>query len=172
MDHDLALAVVRPPMPETYAEAISHPESALWWEAMDKEYQAFVDTDTFTVVPPPKGQSVVKCRWVYAEKQDAFGKLQRRKARLVAKGFTQIQGVDYDEIFAPTGNKTSFRALLHVAAVKDMEIEMMDFDNAFLNGDLEEEVYMQQPPGYEDKEHPDWVWQLHKPVYGLKQAPR
>ena len=62
--------------------------------------------------------------------------------------------------------------LLHVANAKDMEIEMMDFDNAFLNGDLEEEVYMQQPPGYEDKEHPNRVWGLHKPVYGLKQAPR
>jgi hypothetical protein len=172
MDHDLALSAVRPPIPETYNEAVSHPESDLWWKAMDKEYQAFVETGTFTVVPRPKQHSVVKCRWVYDEKLDAFGNLQRRKARLVAKGYTQIQGVDYEEIFAPTGNKTTLRVLLHVAAAKDMEIEMMDFDNAFLNGDLEEEVYMQQPPGYEDKEHPEWVWILHKPVYGLKQAPR
>ena len=172
MDNDHALAAVRPPMPETYNEAVSHPESSLWWAAMDKEYQAFVDTGTFTLVPPPAGKSVVKCRWVYDEKLDAFGNLQRRKARLVAKGYTQRQGVDYDEIFAPTGNKSTLRVLLHVAAAKDMEIEMMDFDNAFLNGDLEEEVYMQQPAGYEDKDNPNWVWKLHKPVYGLKQAPR
>ena len=96
MDHDLALSAVRPPIPETYNEAVSHPESDLWWKAMDKEYQAFVETGTFTVVPRPKQHSVVKCRWVYDEKLDAFGNLQRRKARLVAKGYTQIQGVDYE----------------------------------------------------------------------------
>jgi histone deacetylase 1/2 len=172
MEGDHALAAIRPPMPETYVEAVSHPESVLWWAAMDKEYQAFVDTGTFTVVPRPQGKSVIKSRWVYDEKLDAFGNLLRRKARLVAKGYTQRKGVDFDEIFAPTGNKSTLRTLLHVAAVRDWEIDVMDFDNAFLNGDLEEEVYMQQPDGYAVEEHPDWVWRLHKPVYGLKQAPR
>jgi histone deacetylase 1/2 len=114
----------------------------------------------------------VKCLWVYDEMLNADGELLRWKARLVAKGYTQIEGVNYNEIFAPTGNKTTLRILLHIGAVKDMDIEVMDFDNAFLNGDLEEEVYMQQPEGYRSKEHPDWVWKLHKPVYGLKQAPR
>ena len=172
MDLDMALAAIRHPKPETYQEAISHPENALWVEAMMKELGAFKSTNTYTLCPLPKGKRAIPCRWVFAEKFDALGNLLKRKGRLVAKGFRAEKGVDYDEIFAPTGKWTTLRVLLHVGAAEDAEIEVMDFDNAFLNGELEEEVYMDQPPGFKDSAHPDWVWRLHKSVYGLKQAPR
>jgi hypothetical protein len=133
---------------------------------------AFDRTDTYSLVPLPKGKKPLPCRWVFAEKFDANGDLLRRKARLVVKGYKAEKGVDYDEIFAPTGTKAALRVLLHVGAARDMDIEVMDFDNAFLNGELEEEVYMEQPDGFVDPEHPDHVWRLHKAVYGLKQAPR
>jgi len=106
-------------------------------------------------------------------------KLKRRpdgtphfKSRLVAKGCSQIPGVDYQETYAPTPRLTSARMMLHLAATHDLSVHIMDVDQAFLHGELEEEVYMEPPPGMPGHPGPDMVWRLRRPLYGLKQAPR
>ena len=103
---------------------------------------------------------------------DSEGRLQRYKARLVAKGFTQKKGIDYDETFSPVVHMESFRTLMAMAAKMDWEIEQMDVDTTFLNGDLEEEIYMKQPPEFHVKGAEQKVCRLKKAIYGLKQASR
>ena len=112
----------------------------------------------------PPGQSVVGYRWVYKIKTKADGSVERYKARLVVKGFTQEYGIDYEETFAPVARLTSVRYLIAVVAIRRWPLYQMDVKNAFLNGDLHEEVYMQPPPGQ--------VCRLRRALYGLKQAPR
>ena len=120
-----------------------------------------------TLVPRPKGRKVIKNRWVYAQKHDG-----RYKARLVAKGFTQVWGEDYHETFSPVARFESLRYMFAHAALEDWEMDSMDVKTAFLNGDLEEEIYMEQPEGWEVPGKEDWVCLLKKAIYGLKQASR
>ena len=122
------------------------------------------------MVDLPPGQSVVGYRWVYKIKTKADGSVERYKARLVAKGFTQEYGIDYKETFAPVARLTSARCLIAVATVRRWPLYQMDVKNAFLNGDLHEEVYMQLPPGYPHSG--SQVYHLCRALYGLKQAPR
>ena len=103
-------------------------------------------------------------------KRDKVG-IAFAKATIVAKGYSQVKGVDYYETWAPTPRPATTRMLLHLAAALDLEIHTMDVDQAFLQGDLEEEIYMEPPPGIPTS-GPDMVWKLHKPLYGLKQCPR
>ena len=100
------------------------------------------------------------------------GSVSRYKARLVAKGFSQTHGIDYDETFAPVAKMATVMTVIAVAAAKGWYLHQMDVKNYFLQGDLQEEVYMDQPLGYEDESHPDYVCKLRKALYGLKQAPR
>jgi Reverse transcriptase (RNA-dependent DNA polymerase) len=126
--------------------------------------------NVFELVPLPPGRTSIPTLWVFATKRDSDGNVVRHKARLVADGSKQASGVDYDSVFAPTSHLASLRLLLSIAAVKDLEIIHFDVKTAFLHGDLAEDIYMRQPPGYTDGSGK--VWKLRKSLYGLKQAAR
>ena len=159
--------------PRTYAEAMTTPEREQWEQAMREELASIVANHTWTLVPLPAGRRAVGCKWVLKLKRKADGSIDRFKARLVAKGFLQKEGLDYTETFAPVARMPSLRALLAIAAARDLEVHQMDVRTAFLNGELEEDIYMEQPqgfiaPGSEAK----LVYKLHRSLYGLKQAGR
>lgn len=140
---------------------------------MSAELQALEDNDTWSVVSLPSGKSVVGCKWVYKAKLLVDGTLERYKTRLVAKGYTQQEGVDYFETFSPVAKLVTVRTLLAVAAVRGWFLMQLDVNNAFLHGELLEEVYMPLHPGYEKKDATlpaNAVCKLHKSLYGLKQA--
>ncbi|EON88790.1 Ribonuclease H, partial [Plesiomonas shigelloides 302-73] len=118
------------------------------------------------------GEGRLELKWVYKIKRNAKGEVERNKARLVAKGYNQRQGIDYDEVFAPVARLETIRLIISLAAQNAWKIYQMDVKSAFLNGLLEEEVYIEQPPGFEEKGQEDKVLKLKKALYGLKQAPR
>lgn len=127
------------------------------------------DNQTWELTTIPPGKKLIGCRWVYKIKHKAKGEIEKHKARLVAKGFTQIEGGDFNETFAPIANMTIVRCLLTVAATKQWILHQMDVSNAFLHGDLHENVYMKLPHGYNNT-HPNVVCWLKKSLYGLCQA--
>ena len=139
---------------------------------MEDELHALQAQNTWSLVPRDPSKNVVGCKWVFRIKHNPDGSINRYKARLVAKGFTQRPGLDYGATFSPVAKHTTVRTLLSLAISKDWPLRQVDFNNAFLNGMLEEEVYMTQPPGFVDSAHPDFVCRLNKAIYGLKQAPR
>ena len=115
---------------------------------------------------------IIRTKRIYRNKQDEHGQVVRNKARLVAQGYTQVEGIDFDETFASVARLESIRILLAYANHHNILLYRMDAKSAFLNGKIEEEVYVAQPPGFEDPKHPDMVYKLNKALYGLKQAPR
>ncbi|KAL9268686.1 Retrovirus-related Pol polyprotein from transposon TNT 1-94-like protein, partial [Drosera capensis] len=120
----------------------------------------------------PEGAKPVGCKWVFKSKRDANGNVERYKARLVAKGYTQIEDVDYKETFSPVSSKDSFRTIMALVAYFDLELYQMDVKTAFLNGDIEEMIYMVQPESFEVDDPKKMVCKLRKSMYGLKQASR
>ena len=147
-----------------------------WIKAMNAELQALEGTATWEICSLPSDKHAIGCRWVYKVKLNADGSLERYKARLVAKGYTQREGVDFVDTFSPVAKMTTVKTLLAVAAAKKWSLHQLDISNAFLNGDLAEEIYMTLPPGYTPKEGdvlpPNAVCRLRKSLYGLKQASR
>ena len=143
-----------------------------WEKAMDEEMAALDGNETWDLVPLPKDKNVIGCKWVYKVKHNSDGTVSRYKARLVAKGYAQTYGIDYEETFSPVAKMATVCTIIAVAASKGWLLHQMDVKNAFLHGDLQEEVYMEQPQGYEDVRHPSYVCKLKKALYGLKQAPR
>jgi hypothetical protein len=139
---------------------------------MDIEFDALVKNKTWRLVPPMKGRNIVGCKWVYKIKRKQDGSLDRYKARLVAKGFKQRYGIDYDDTFSPVVKMATIHIILSILVSKGWILRQLDEQNAFLHGYLEEEVFMEQPPGYEDSSKPGYVCKLDKALYGLKQAPR
>lgn len=125
---------------------------------------------TWTLVDKPKDRKPVGSKWVFDIKKDRQGKIERYKARLVAKGYSQVPGMDYFDTYSPVVRLESLRALLAIAATEDLEIRQLDVKGAYLHGELKEEVYMVQPPGFEDET--DRVCHLNKTLYGLKQSGR
>lgn len=156
-------------IPRNVQEALQKPE---WAAAVTEEVQALVKNGTWEITTIPEGKKPVGCKWIFSVKHNADGSINRYKARLVAKGFTQSYGVDYEETFAPVAKLNSVRVLLSLAANLDWPLHQLDIKNAFLNGELEEEVYMQIPPGLESHDTSNMVCKLHKSLYGLKQSPR
>ena len=158
--------------PSNIFEAWRGDHSTNWKEATNSEYDSLLSNHTWDLVSLPAGKNVVGSRWVFKVKRNADGTVERFKARLVAQGYSQSQGVDYQEVFSPVVRYNSIRSLLAVANICDWEVHQMDVKTAFLQGDLDEEIYMKQPDGYVDKEKPNHVCKLKKSIYGLKQAAR
>jgi hypothetical protein len=159
--------------PQSLSEARkSNKESAFWESAMLEELASLQEKGTGVLVPLPPGRKAVGSRWVYAYKYDENGQIVRYKAHLVAQGFLQVEGLNFTEAFAPVAKYDTTRAFLSMVAKFDLELDQMDVKTAFLNGGLDEDIYMCQPPGFEDSKYPDWVWKLLKAIYGLKQAGR
>ncbi len=153
-------------------EALTCENSKEWECTMQEKYDSLMANNTCTLVPLPIGRKLVSCKWVFKIKQGANGDVERYKARLVAKGFTQTYGVDYNKSFAPVVKFTSIHCIITLAASEDMEIHQMDVKIAFLNGELEEDIYMEQPQGFVHQGDEHIVCKLHKSLYGLKQSPR
>ena len=133
------------PIPKTVKEALSH---SGWHDAMIEELRALDDNQTWELVDLPLGKKTVGCRWVFAIKVNPDGSVARLKARLVAKGHAQTYGVDYSDTFSPVAKLTSVCLLISLAASKHWALHQLDIKNAFLYGDLHEEVYIEQPPGF------------------------
>lgn len=157
--------------PQTLKEVMARPDSEQWVKAMDEEMASLYENGTWTLEETPGGVKPIPVKWVYKIKRDSKGNIERYKARLVAKGFMQREGIDFNEVFAPVSKHTTLRALLALVAMEDLELHQLDVKTAFLNGDLEEDIYMVQPPGYENG-NPNVTCHLRKALYGLRQAPR
>nr|KAJ0188771.1 hypothetical protein LSAT_V11C900489000 [Lactuca sativa] len=147
-------------------------QDADWIKAMQEELNEFERHKVWTLVPRPSGKTITGTRWVYRNKVDKDEIITRNKARLVAQGFTQIESIDYGETFAPVARIKAIRLFLAYASYMNFIVYQMDVKTTFLHGVLEEEVFLNQPPGFVDKDHPDYMYRLDKAVYGLKQAPR
>jgi hypothetical protein len=132
-----------------------------WVLAMQEELNNFKRNEVWSLVPRPK-QNLVGTKWVFRNKQDEHGVVTRNKARLVAKGYAQVAGLDFGETFAPVARLESIRILLAYAAHHTFRLFQMDMKSAFLNGPIKEEVYVEQPPGFEDDRYPDHVYKLSK----------
>nr|GFC15839.1 retrovirus-related Pol polyprotein from transposon TNT 1-94 [Tanacetum cinerariifolium] len=124
------------------------------------------------LVPLPEGKSVIKTKWIFKNKKDESNLVIRNKTRLVAVDYSQQEGIDYDETFAPIARIEAIRLFLAYAAHKDFTVFQMDVKTAFLNEILKDEVYVGQPSGFVSKQYPDHVYALDKTLYGLKQPPR
>ncbi|CAL5415338.1 unnamed protein product [Camellia sinensis] len=155
-------------IPNQVPEALSDPK---WMHAIQEEMAALQKNQTWTLIPLPKGKKTVGCKWVFSIKHKADGSIERYKARLVAKGYTQTYGIDYHETFSPVAKLNTVRVLLSLAANLDWPLHQFDVRNAFLHGDLKEEVYMDVPPGFSSSQN-GVVCKLNKALYGLKQSPR
>ena len=158
--------------PECYEEVLTHDQKENWLQAMREEMKSLYDNHTYELMNLPKGKKALKNKWVFKLKTEEKSSQPRYKARLVVKGFSQKEGVDFSEIFSPVVKMSSIRVVLGLAASMDLEIQQMDVKTAFLHGELEEEIYMEQPEGFQMKGKEDLVCRLKKSLYGLKQAPR
>src|SRR5271155_3881687 len=159
--------------PATVKEAINHPERGKQWEkAIQDEVNSHLKNHTWDIVPRPRNRQVVSNKFAFKHKKNEVARIVRLKARLVARGFSQIYGIDYLDTYAPVVKLASIRILLAIAAIYGLEIHQMDVVTAFLAGELEEEIYMEQPEGFEIGSREDFVCRLRKSIYGLKQAPR
>jgi hypothetical protein len=145
-------------------EALLDPD---WVLAMQEELNNFKRNKVWSLVPCPK-QNIVGTKWVFRNKQDEHGVVTRNKAQLVAEGYAQVAGLDFEETFAPVARLESIHILLAYAAHHSFRLFQMDVKSTFLNGPIKEEVYVEQPPGFEDDRYPDHVFKLSKVLYGLK----
>ena len=139
--------------------------------AMQEDLNNFERNQVWTLVERPNSNVIGK-KWVFRNKQDEHGVVTRNKARLVAQGFTQVEGLDFEETYAPVARLEAIRMLLAFASHHDFKFYQMDVKSEFLNGPIQEVVYVEQPPGFEDPKFPNHVFKLQKELYGLKQAPR
>ncbi|CAM9865892.1 unnamed protein product, partial [Heterosigma akashiwo] len=137
------------------------------------ELGSLTNKNTYTLVDRPPGANVIGTRWVLSKKFDADSHLvKHNKARLVAQGYSQRYGVDFTQTYSPVNHAPAFCLLLAISANKGYAVDSLDISTAFLNGDIDGDVYVRQPPGFIDPQHPNKVWKLNKALYGLKQSPR
>ena len=159
------------PEPTSYRQSQLRSDGDLWHKACEEEMEAHRLNGTWEIVKLPPGKRAIGSRWFMKVKHNADGSLDRYKARLVAKGYSQRPGFDFKETFAPTVRYSTIRIILAIAALEDLELRSVDISHAYLNGELEEEIFMQQPEGFEVG-GPEYVCRLRKSLYGLKQAGR
>jgi hypothetical protein len=157
--------------PECYDEACQVEDSSKWELAMKDEMKSLISNNTWELAELPVGKKALHNKWVYRVKEEHNGS-KRHKARLVVKGFQQKEGIDYTDIFSPVVKLNTIRSVLSIVAAEGLHLEQLDVKTAFLHGDLDEEIYMQQPEGFSVKEKEKLVCRLTKSLYGLKQAPR
>jgi hypothetical protein len=157
--------------PKCYEEAMQVDTKKKWERGMKDEMDSLVNNQTWDLVQFPAGKRTLQNKWVYKLKEEDGGK-KRYKARLVVKGFAQKKCIDFDETFSPVVKMTSIRTILCLMAIEYFHLEQLDVKTTFLLGDLEEDIYMHQPQGYEVKGKDNLVCRLKKRLYGLKQAPR
>ncbi|GJT94525.1 retrovirus-related pol polyprotein from transposon TNT 1-94 [Tanacetum coccineum] len=155
--------------PKNIKEAMA---DSAWIEAMQDELHQFDRLKVWELVDKPFGKMIIKLKWLWKNKKDEDQTVIRNKARLIAKGYAQEEGIDFEESFAPVARLEAVRIFVAYAAHKSFPIYQMDVKTAFLNGPLKEEVYVAQPEGFVDPDHPEKVYLLRKALYGLKQAPR
>jgi hypothetical protein len=158
--------------PQTFYEAISSSDAKFWKEAIKIEMDSISKNHTWILVDLPKGAKPIGCKWIFKKKYFPDGSIEKYKVRLVAKGFSQKQNIDYFDTFAPVTRISSIRVLIALASIYKLVIHQMDVKTAFLNGDLEEEIYMSQPEGCVVSGQENKVCKLLKSLYGLKQAPK
>lgn len=169
---ELALAMrSRASLPQSYKDAIHSPQGQYWQEAMVEEYKGLMENQTWTLTHLPPGRKPIGGRWVYAIKYKPDGSIERYKARRVAKGFSQRPEYDFVHTYAPTVMASTVRTVLALVATEDLEFDIVDITAAYLNGDLDEDVYMVQPTGFTSNDA-SGVCKLKKAIYGLKQAGR
>jgi hypothetical protein len=154
--------------PSSYEEASSQP---VWKDAVMEEYQSIMKNDAWDIVPRPKGKSVVTSKWIYKIKHVADRSIEKHKERFVAIGFSQVEGIDYDETFALVARYTSIQTIIVLASALGWRLHQMDVKTTFLNGEIEEEVYIEQSNGFVIHGKEAHVCRLKKALYGLKQAP-
>lgn len=160
-------------IPNTYKQALRTPQSEQWKKAAAEEFKSMNDKSVYTLIPRnkvPKGSLIVKSRWVFTVKQDPITNEEKFKGRIVAKGFTQEKGVNYIDKYSPVMRFETLRLAIGIAAIKQWGITQLDAKNAFLNGKLDYDVYLDPPEG--TTKGTDIVWKLHRSLYGLKQSPR
>ena len=173
-----ASALMASTVPEvklTFTQATKGEEAASWMSSCKSEMDSQYKNKTWKLVPRSEARNVLKSMWVFRKRdvlQPSGGYGVKHKARIVAKGYQQVEGVDYEETYAPVVKFTTIRAVLAIVAYLDLELHQMDVKTAFLNGELDEDVYMEQPQDFVDPNFPDYVCKLVKALYGLKQAPR
>ena len=170
--HHVAYNVNQVQEPKSLEEALATEHANQWRAVADSEFESLMKNETWKLVELPSDRKPIGCKWVFKVKYCSDGKIERFKARLVAKGYAQKYGIDYDETFSPVIRFSSIRALLAYAVQNDLLVHQMDVVTAFLNGNLEEEIYMEQPDGYIQPGKENLVCKLQKSLYGLKQSPR
>ena len=158
--------------PLTYQQAMSSPDAPYWKEAVNSEIESILQNHAWELVDLPKGSKPLGYKWIFKKKLKADGSIDKYKARLVIKGFRQKQDLDYFDTYSQVTRITSIRMLIAIASILNLEIHQMDVKTAFLNGELEEEIYMQQPEGFLSPGNENKVCKLGKSLYGLKQAPK
>nr|KYP63849.1 Retrovirus-related Pol polyprotein from transposon TNT 1-94 [Cajanus cajan] len=156
-------------VPKTVKTALADPN---WLAAMQAKITALHTNNTWSLTTLPPGRKPIGCKWVFRVKENPDGSINKYKARLVAKGFHQLPGLDFSETFSPVVNPITIRIVLSLTVSFRWSLRQLDINNAFLNGMLEEDIYMSQPPGFVDSANKHLVCKLHKSLYGLKQAPR
>ncbi|XP_019089082.1 PREDICTED: uncharacterized protein LOC109127931 [Camelina sativa] len=154
--------------PKNHKEAL---RDEFWVAAMQDELEQFERSNVWELTKRPTNVNIVGTKWIF-KKSDASGCIMRNKARLVAQGYSQVEGVDFDETFAPVARLESIRFMFGMSCALKFTLHQMDVKSAFLNGILQEEVFVEQPKGFENPQHPEHVYRLKKALYGLKQAPR
>jgi hypothetical protein len=152
-----------------FEEAIQKKE---WADTMTEEYQSIIKNDVWEIVPRSKNKYVISSKWLHKIKHVADGSIEKHKARFVARGFSQKEGIDYEETFAPVARYTSIITIIALATKMKWKLHQMDVKTTFLNGVIEEKVYIEQPQGFEFEDKKTHLSRLKKALYGLKQAPR
>lgn len=168
-DEELVVMFLSDDDPEKFEDAIQHDK---WRKAMEAEIKSIEDNNTWELVSPPDNTKVIGVKWVFKTKLNERGEVDKFKARLVAKGFHQTHGIDFHEVFAPVARWDTIRLILGLAAQRGWSVYQLDVKSAFLHGELKEDVYVEQPKGFESQVDSGKVYKLKKALYGLRQAPR